>query len=895
MKAKITFLSLMLCCLFPATSFAQIMQVVTQQDALAIAQKQFPGQDVDYFILQDNSMIEWTIFVDAEPMKGWEHDCYILTIPKRLKNSIDSAIPTSIIRRKLPPSDNDNYVPLYTKNRYGDNASSKPSVAKAPQSNDATVANRTYAIILSGGVNKISNYERYWNDCSFIYQTLVNKYGIPKENIYPLMSDGNDPAEDMRLASGRYASQPLDLDNDGVDEIELSATKLNIQNTLDVIKDRIQKDDHLFFFVIDHGGTTDNKSNSYIYLWGSETLFDNELAEMLTPFTDKFVNVNVVLGQCYSGGFNDNLTKMGCVVSSASTGSEQSWACTDIPYDEFVYHWTCAVNGANHKNIKVNADVDNNGCVTMEEAFYYAKTMDRQSDEHPQYVSTPISVGEDLAFNNLAKSIDLYIKDNPEDTGKVPNMTTDEFWKSPSIWIRNQDDGIEIHENPIYAPDHMSVMIYVKIHNRGKEKYTGGQYLHAYWARASTAFRDEAWLGRELYDNKHVTGGHLYPQYIDPIEPGESRIVGVPWGLPKNLIESDDIDNHHFCLKTKILSSHIDEKYEEGKLHFDLRCNNSHAQKNVSVIHKEDISKETLVFVRNVNNKAENYTLELIPSTEYDQTIYDVANVELGLSPTIHEAWERGGFKSHDVVRLRTALTEDNNKNDINLTKVRFNSPQSKLQAINLMGNEFDMVSLKFDFVKFEPTNKEYTFDLIQRDENGVIIGGETFIVESPKLVFEPIKLDSLIIDDGQLLLNVDNKNDFKRIKWIDNQGNTIGDSESIVVTPTRDNNKYTVIASTMEGDVATKSISLDAAYGIKSVSTSISQNKVVVELKNKATCNSTISIISIFDGRTKAEESIPEGENRISIDVTDLVKGIYAIVYTVDGAVIDQKKIDIK
>lgn len=38
MKAKITFLSLMLCCLFPATSFAQIMQVVTQQDALAIAQ-----------------------------------------------------------------------------------------------------------------------------------------------------------------------------------------------------------------------------------------------------------------------------------------------------------------------------------------------------------------------------------------------------------------------------------------------------------------------------------------------------------------------------------------------------------------------------------------------------------------------------------------------------------------------------------------------------------------------------------------------------------------------------------------------------------------------------------------------------------------------------------------
>lgn len=64
----------------------------------------------------------------------------------------------------------------------------------------------------------MSNYERYWNDCSFIYQTLVNKYGVPKENIFPLMSDGDNPNEDMRLTTGGFASQSLDLDNDGVNE-----------------------------------------------------------------------------------------------------------------------------------------------------------------------------------------------------------------------------------------------------------------------------------------------------------------------------------------------------------------------------------------------------------------------------------------------------------------------------------------------------------------------------------------------------------------------------------------------------------------------------------------------------------------------------------------------------
>ena len=45
----------------------------------------------------------------------------------------------------------------------------------------------------------------------------------------------------------------------------------------------------------------------------------------------------------------------------------------------------------------------------MDEAFIYAKNHDRRSAEHPQYVSTPISVGEDLAFNHLAPAVDLYI------------------------------------------------------------------------------------------------------------------------------------------------------------------------------------------------------------------------------------------------------------------------------------------------------------------------------------------------------------------------------------------------------------------------------------------------------------------------------------------------------
>lgn len=208
-------------------------------------------------------------------------------------------------------------------------------------------------------------------------------------------------------------------------------------------------------------------------------------------------------------------------------------------------------------------------------------------------------------------------------------MTTDEFWKSPSIWVRNQDDGIEIHENPVYSPNHLASIVYVKIHNRGKEKYTGGQWLHVYWAKASTAFSDKAWKGRELYKNEFVTGGHLDAVHIPAIEAGDSTTVKVTWALPPILIGATDNDKHHFCLKTKILPTHIDEKYEEGKSYFDLRRFNDQAQKNVSIIPKEDVSNGTLVFVRNANNQAKSYTLELVPRTSNDAAIYDRANVEL--------------------------------------------------------------------------------------------------------------------------------------------------------------------------------------------------------------------------------------------------------------------------
>jgi hypothetical protein len=843
--------------------------IITKDAAFAKVQQQFSDQDVDYYYCLDSVQNVWTFFVDAEPMKGWEHDCYLVQVSKRA--TIASDISTTSLRLRTPPSGN--YEPLLVKNRYGSNANSKPSVKKRTASNstnDNTVAQRTYAIILSGGVNALSNYERYWNDCSFIYQTLVNKYDIPKDNVYTIMSDGTSEDPDMQLISGAIISQPLDLDFDGEDDIKYAATKANVKSVLSSLSEKLGKDDHLLFFVIDHGGTTDYDNDSYICLWGNDKLYDYELATMLKPLSDNYVNINVVLGQCFAGGFIDDLQSLNCVVSAASLGSEYSYSCSDIPYDEFVYQWTSAINEATHDQISVEADSDGNGNVTMDEAFSYAKS------------------NEDLAFNNLAPSMDIYIKDNPDDTGKEPNTTTTEFWKSPSICIRNEPDSIFVHENPEYSSDHNVAYVYAKIHNRGKEPYTGGKWLQIYWAQASTGLTPKAWRGREVYNNTNVTGGPMEVASIPPINPGDSVIIQVDWLLP-SLLKSYPDGNFHFCLLAKILDNPYDETYVEGKTTFKVKGSNDQAQKNVTIIRKADLTKNFNVYVRNTTSETKEYSLELVPCTDLDEKLYSLADVQLEMSQRIYSAWERGGLKYNEI------SFPDDDSNAVLSRTVKLLSPNSKLDAIRLNGDEFDTVSLNFTFKNIQRRSTTYAFDLIQRDSStGEIVGGETFLIESPSP--SPVQLEIKVEGepDGNLNL-VTESSAFKSVEWFDdNTGDSLGLADSITVSPSV-NGSYTAVATTEEGDIATDSVSLNDYIGIKSISLDTTTSQLIVELNLYASEDSRCVLSNVVDGSTITSVSVPVGENSCSLDISNLTSGIYALTYISNGQVTDSRKITLK
>ena len=260
-----------------------------------------------------------------------------------------------------------------------------------------TDAGHLYAILVNGGRNSLTNHERYWNDCAFLYRTLRQTYRMPKRNIIVLMSDGGMPGEDMLRANGRgFLSSPVDLDGDGQSDVNYPASRQALTNVLLNMSRRLETDDHLFLYVIDHGGSNDVASeDSFIWLWNDERLEDYTLASLLNMF--RASSVNILMGQCYSGGFVADLMNEGRVIATACSGSEQSSKCPDRPYDEFVYHWTCAVNGTDEFGNPTYADINGDGEVSMKEAFQYASVHDRMT-ETPQYASWPEQLGEQWTF-----------------------------------------------------------------------------------------------------------------------------------------------------------------------------------------------------------------------------------------------------------------------------------------------------------------------------------------------------------------------------------------------------------------------------------------------------------------------------------------------------------------
>ena len=181
-----------------------------------------------------------------------------------------------------------------SRNLYGNNASLKPTVAQSVPNYNTEVAGKTFALIINSASSRHDNLERYWNDCSFIYKVLTNKYNVMTDNIRILM-----PTDSlMRRADGSgYTSLPRNI---GTDIWNLNINTL--YDCLDEIKIEMNGTGHLLVFITGNAGT-DDSGEPYILLQGGNRMTAGELERMISS-----ANVRVtdyVLGVSNASAFSE--------------------------------------------------------------------------------------------------------------------------------------------------------------------------------------------------------------------------------------------------------------------------------------------------------------------------------------------------------------------------------------------------------------------------------------------------------------------------------------------------------------------------------------------------------------------------------------------------------------
>lgn len=245
------------------------------------------------------------------------------------------------------------------------------------------------------------------------------------------MSDGTSIEHDRTKPGGTTDSSPLDLNEDGIDDIQYAATKENITLVFDELKNVLTPEDNLFIYVTDHG-SNDNTTQQEVKLrlWGYEVLWDYEFADLVNDL--EVGTMQIVLTQCYSGGFIDDFYQFdhgrtiatSCDYNQIAQGDENFHG---LGINLYTFYFVSAATGivlGSYPPIDIFdlVDVNSNGELSFQEISDWASTAVQNHPHNypdiPQYYSDPSGLGLILTIDDFNPASNCYngVQD-PGETG----------------------------------------------------------------------------------------------------------------------------------------------------------------------------------------------------------------------------------------------------------------------------------------------------------------------------------------------------------------------------------------------------------------------------------------------------------------------------------------------
>jgi len=244
---------------------------------------------------------------------------------------------------------------------------------------------KKYAVILVGYFNDSQHYNWFTRDAQRQYDVLTNKYNFSDNNIYVLVTQKKDWADNLSM-------------NPAI--IDYNATKTNIMMVFTHLASILNENDLLYVVVIDHGADThhlffkrlgididfwrgifahdtffalektENTSGKTMILHHDlgkntnqseigERIYDHDLKEYTQNIHAR--RIIFVIQPCFSGGFINDLSGINHVVLTASTEAQLANA-------PFIGYFYFGLNGS-------ASDSNQDGRISLGEVYEYTADM----------------------------------------------------------------------------------------------------------------------------------------------------------------------------------------------------------------------------------------------------------------------------------------------------------------------------------------------------------------------------------------------------------------------------------------------------------------------------------------------------------------------------------------
>ncbi len=258
---------------------------------------------------------------------------------------------------------------------------------------------------------------------------FIENYQYPTSNIMILFDDGW-----IRSDNG-YGTKQRTL-QERPHKYNISYSGATIENVLASLnylfeQSNMYPDSEVFIWIFNHGVGNSNKSftggkilqRSEIFLW-DDTITDRELGEILKPLTSQ--KVTIIIDACYSGGFADRtilslrtslllrsgIPGNGRVVISGTSKFRPGYAST-LQGPIFSLLWFEGLTTGNadgyrpglfDRGVQRKLKVFQDGQVSVEEAFYYARTVLRVDENFKEFSHMQPQINDEYPHRGLLRS-----------------------------------------------------------------------------------------------------------------------------------------------------------------------------------------------------------------------------------------------------------------------------------------------------------------------------------------------------------------------------------------------------------------------------------------------------------------------------------------------------------